>query len=289
MDFERDIPPQVNWEDVPRWYGLSYRPATDGELPAIIFNIRKESAAPLKQVLEHPRFIESYEPYGLLFFESDVTRGFGLERVMVCEGEFEGYYRLAMKLDPRCGALFYALNYILLLNALGISVIDVRAGGDPKRVQLMEIRASYNADADGFHGAPMGGLTAPVLRRWVEKRYEQKRGLRKVEEAMRQVYNLFSAHTAQRELEEFATTFCKGERMFSIRFFNARMDRNGAFFLNTIGNACDISTDSWWSVQEGHGHRLVEHNLDSPIQQISLFAGLATLHDMASKDTDPRC
>ncbi|MDE1925128.1 MAG: hypothetical protein KGH79_03025 [Patescibacteria group bacterium] len=260
MDFERDIPPQVNWEDVPRWYGLSYRPGKNGELPTLIFNIRKESAAPLKQVLEHPRFIESYEPMGLLFLEIDASRGFGFERAMVCEGEFGGYYRLAMKLDPRAGALFYVLNYILLLNALGISVIDVRAGGDPKRVQLMEIWATYIADAQGFRGAPMGGLTSPALRRWMEKRHAKKLGLRKVEEAMRQVYNLFHAHNAKKwnaldayDSREFGADFQKVEHAFSIRFFTAIMERNGAFLLCTIGNACDVSTDNWWSVQEDTG------------------------------------
>ena len=63
---------------------------------------------------------------------------------------------------------------------------------------------------------------------------------------------------------------------------------NGRFYLRTIGNACDISTLDGEHRQPGEGHELGCHNLDTPIQQLSLLAGLATMHELAQKNIDKR-
>ena len=70
--------------------------------------------------------------------------------------------------------------------------------------------------------------------------------------------------------------------------FGAYIGQKGSFSLNTLGNACDVSTMDWWNVEDNRGHRLGCHNLDTTLQQVSLLAGFAALHDMAAKALDPR-
>jgi len=270
--------PQVNREDVPRWYGLSYRPPSKTTPPAVIFLLRRGIREIVADGMQKVLLSEpSAQEYGTLFFERDITKGFGFDCTMRCEDEEGGYLKLVMPLEQRRGLSLYAESYSLLFRALNYAPA-ARHDSDTARVQLLQLESSYSKESHGFHGAPMGGKSAPALRHWMERRHPKRPRLRKVEEAMRDVY----AHLSD-FLQEEGISKRSLEGMFT-----ASIGEKGGFGLNTLGNACDVSTMDWWNTEDGCGHRLGCHNLDTPIQQISLLAGFAALHDMAAKALDPR-
>lgn len=53
--------------------------------------------------------------------------------------------------------------------------------------------------------------------------------------------------------------------------------------LNCPGNACGIHPVIHWEEGE-NGYKFSCHNVDTPMQQLTLLAGLATLHDKARQE-----
>jgi len=59
----------------------------------------------------------------------------------------------------------------------------------------------------------------------------------------------------------------------------------GLFHICCPGDACEIgpNCDSGFNVGEGEGYEFSPHNIDNPIQQLTLLASLAVLHDLVRK------
>ncbi len=57
--------------------------------------------------------------------------------------------------------------------------------------------------------------------------------------------------------------------------------------LHVPGNACDLSPYSYSDESLDRGYQLHPHNVDNSIQQLTLLAGLACLHDLARADFHP--
>lgn len=69
----------------------------------------------------------------------------------------------------------------------------------------------------------------------------------------------------------------------SLYEFRAAIDYpNGWLNVSCPGNACGINP-CHNAVREEGGYEFVDHNLDTPFQQLTLLAGLAALHDAARK------
>lgn len=51
------------------------------------------------------------------------------------------------------------------------------------------------------------------------------------------------------------------------------------FFLQTFGNAADLGPDGSFTQHDDEGFELGPHNIDSALQQLSLLAGVAAVHD----------
>jgi len=62
-----------------------------------------------------------------------------------------------------------------------------------------------------------------------------------------------------------------------------RNDKGGLVFDCPPGNACGIYPSNW-DMDKGRGYKFNCHNVDNAAQQITLLAGLATLHDYARKE-----
>lgn len=58
---------------------------------------------------------------------------------------------------------------------------------------------------------------------------------------------------------------------------------NGYTRMDCPGNACGLDPDDG-TVVNGDGYRFSGHNIDTPVQQLSLLAGLAALHSKARKE-----
>ena len=58
--------------------------------------------------------------------------------------------------------------------------------------------------------------------------------------------------------------------------------KNGRLIMNCPGDACGIHPENWYE-ENDKGYEFNCHNVDSPMQQITLLAGLAALHDEARR------
>ena len=58
---------------------------------------------------------------------------------------------------------------------------------------------------------------------------------------------------------------------------------NGWLNTSCPGDACGLHPADF-SIERGEGYRFTCHNVDNPMQQITLLAGLAALHDKARKE-----
>ncbi len=71
--------------------------------------------------------------------------------------------------------------------------------------------------------------------------------------------------------------------------FRTWAEKNGGFYIQCPGNACNIYPSrvraDFQSLAAGNyeGYEWECHNVDSPLQQLTLLAGLAALHDLARK------
>ena len=59
--------------------------------------------------------------------------------------------------------------------------------------------------------------------------------------------------------------------------------KNGRLIMDCPGNACGINPDEEWGEKDDRGYKFSGHNVDNPMQQLTLLAGLAALHDEARK------
>jgi len=68
--------------------------------------------------------------------------------------------------------------------------------------------------------------------------------------------------------------------------FKAYMLRKGGVVLDVPGNACGIYNppEHDYGLPRKEGCKFECHNVDSPMQQLTLLVGLAMLHDKARKE-----
>ena len=79
-----------------------------------------------------------------------------------------------------------------------------------------------------------------------------------------------------------------GCKLDKVEIFDAydfkMMMKNGRLIMDCPGNSCGINpSEDYWDEKEETGYKFSCHNVDSPMQQLTLLAGLAALHDMARK------
>ncbi len=77
-----------------------------------------------------------------------------------------------------------------------------------------------------------------------------------------------------------------GERYLRIQetSFRAQVDgEKGWLNVQCPGSGCGLCP-SHHGIERGRGYEFDSHNVDSPIQQLTLLAGLAALHDRARRE-----
>lgn len=130
--------------------------------------------------------------------------------------------------------------------------------------QLLSVETMFKQD---MHGSSLWGKYSVPLVNWLGGLGRWKRTeLLEMVRAMRIAYT----HMAGRVYSDIA--------------FQAVVENNrGWLNVSCPGNACDLNPDSHeW--KHGEGYEFSSHNVDSPIQQLTLLAGLAALHDWARKE-----
>lgn len=79
------------------------------------------------------------------------------------------------------------------------------------------------------------------------------------------------------------------ERLTKYKVPNVSFGRFDAYFrqpyfvnLSCPGNACGLDPEDYFE-RKDRGYKLLPHNVDSPVQQLTLLMGLAAMHDEARK------
>jgi hypothetical protein len=132
--------------------------------------------------------------------------------------------------------------------------------------QLMLLDTITDTD---MHGGSLGGEFSIPLTQWLASIYKDANTpVPEISQAMKIAYkHMFN-----------------GLRSFEKYDFNASVRTNrGGLVSNCPGNACGIHPEDW-NMDKKRGYKFSCHNVDTPVQQITLLAGLAALHDRARKE-----
>lgn len=157
----------------------------------------------------------------------------------------------------------YSLSASLQILFLPLEMNDVQT--DALHVQ------PFTLSLTTFRGLSGGSLEAslsPSCCKWLSENFADQR-LRQVEEKMVQAYaHLWGKKVRARDRDDFLT-YCRHPHWLH---------------LNVPGNACGLDpaehSDFDFKYSNIRGCRLTPHNTDSPLQQLSLLAGLAELSNM---------
>ena len=118
---------------------------------------------------------------------------------------------------------------------------------------------------EGMHGGSLDGKISIPLRIWLSS-FNSRTEIPEVVQAM------ITAYDQMLGLRDF--------HIFNFRFY---VRDNGKFIADCPGDACGIHPSNWYA-EKGKGYEFSCHNVDTPMQQITLLSGLATLHDKARKE-----
>lgn len=129
--------------------------------------------------------------------------------------------------------------------------------------QLLTVKTTTSKDS---HGVSLGGEFGPAFRQWLNGLGDYM-VIAEAEKAMKLSYcKMFHV----KQVERFAR-------------FSVIVRDDGFLTLDCPGNACGIDPDVHWQKGE-KGYRFSCHNVDTPMQQLLLISGLASLHDKARRE-----
>lgn len=128
--------------------------------------------------------------------------------------------------------------------------------------QLLTFQTCTIAD---LHGGSLSGIYGIPLVKWLSS---FKGNIPEMIEAMMRAYDYML------ELHDFD----------KYRFQSSVDYDDGRLNVSCPGNACGLNPSSSSDLRDGQGYKFSCRNTDSPLQQLTLLAGLAALHDRARKE-----
>ncbi len=283
-------------QDIPRWYGLFW--VNDG--PHLGVALHKEFVATVPVINETAPIVQSFKiSFGFREFVGDLRGNFGFDNVLRFDREEGDFLRLLASLpvferltDELCedcnglgqrdeddggGDCFYcegkgrkknfdrqsayALSASLNLLFAVAQFPDVETSC--QLPQLITVDLATFRDMGGF---AISGLYSKRLSQWLAQGAPKE--IPEMVDAMK------VAHTrmfgALRKYDQYR--------------FRAAVDYDTGW-LNTScpGDACGLNPADG-HVDRGEGYKFFSHNVDSPMQQLTILASLAALHDLVDKD-----
>ncbi len=283
----------IQYDDIPCWYELGWQ----NQPPALIVRLHKEIIpSTLWPAADSPPILDFQKTYGFKNFEVQLEQGFGFERAFTfveqdahwltlrgdiptmiagsttcseCNGT--GTREIFEDTCPRCkGSKKMRVISWHKLNALsascavlfGYPLFMFQGKTSAHQPQLLTLECILQS---GWHGASMGGHISKALALWCKARGNDV--LDEPTLAMR---------TALRRLQGKLDKYDERETYL-------RIDQ-GNIFATCPGNATQIHPASGYIENVQEGFELGCHNLDSAWQQLTFFAGLASLHDLARSE-----
>lgn len=135
--------------------------------------------------------------------------------------------------------------------------------GDCSAPQLLECELLVG---EGMGGSGIWAGTSPTLCRWLAQQPHE------------------SYHPGISAAMRCAFQQLSGKEPLGQSRIHALMRQPKWVNFNCVGNACGLDPDGYENRDLDKGYMLLPHNVDSPIQQLTLLVGLAALHHYARAD-----
>lgn len=120
----------------------------------------------------------------------------------------------------------------------------------------------------GSHGGSLDGTYSIQLAKWLSS-FESNTEISEMTEAM---------------VRAWEKMFRKVDEYDRHDFYAKVANENGWLNVSCSGDRCGLHPADSWGPERGRGYKFSCHNVDSPMQQLTLLAGLAALCDRAKKE-----
>ncbi len=283
----------ITEEVIPCWYELSWQE----NLPAIILRIHHDFLKELRIDFQNAPIVKSLmKTFKFGKFGDNFETDIGFNMIFKRQGEQNGFVsfgaqipeveRLTGQNCPECGGLGrdrdidmecftcrgkgkqFIIDWSLADTISASFTVFLRTLSNCEKdtsalfPQLMIVETVTTVGRD----ASLDGMISVPLRRYLKSLGHHENGITYMTQAMK------IAHEKM-----------LGLRDYSEYDFQTRVHANGKFTADCPGDACGIHPSDSHRM-EGEGYEFVCHNVDTAMQQITLLAGLAALHDLARKN-----
>jgi len=288
-------------ERISCWYELSFRKRK----PAILLRIHKDFIVCTEPISETaPIVMGLMSHFGFKKFSGSLNGNIGFDDSFIFEGVMENFVEFAVNIPKvkkysgkkcedcngsgkdrlrdydeclRCDGTgkdwFYDWKTAYAISASFTTILNwMRFPEKETSSSLPQLMTVFTITQDDMHGGSLGGEYSLELCNWMRSLYPwDKGGCEVVEmtEAMKIAHKkMFGAFRFGQE-----------------HYLWAKIEgNNGWLNASCPGDACGLHPGDSFGPQEGRGYEFACHNVDNPMQQITLLAGLAALHDKARRE-----
>lgn len=292
----------LTYENIPCWYELSWR----AEPPTIVLRLHRDFIAGAKVIsLEAPIVREFMKEFLFTNWNGDFTRNWGFEDAFVRQGEKEEFVEFWVSIpkvkwrttesckycngsgknplfedeDEKCfscdgSGKAYAMDWKTAYAISASFTVFSNLSNHPEQEtraavpQLLTVQTITRRES---HGGSLGGEYSIPLARWMASLGDGTK-MTEMVEAMK------AAHRRLFDDEKF-DLHCSS--------FRASIDyEDGWLNVSCPGEACGLNPEhgEGMAMRKKRGYKFGCHNVDTPMQQLTLLAGLAALHDRARKE-----
>lgn len=290
----------LTYERIPCWYELSFRK----EKPAIILRIHKDfiaNAEPIKETA--PIVIGFMDHFKFSKFSGSLDGNIGFDDYFIFEGikedfaEFSANIPLIKKYSgKKCGDCngsgkdqlredeclrcmgtgkewFYDWKLAFTVSASFTTILTwVRFPQKETSCPIPQLMTVETITEDDMHGGSLWGEYSVELCNWMRSLYLQNKDryeITEMVEAMRITHKRMFGKINKFDEHQIWARVASG---------------NGWLNVSCHGDACGLHPADDYGPREGRGYKFSCHNVDNPMQQLTLLAGLAALHDKARKE-----
>jgi hypothetical protein len=252
---------------IPAWYKISSRHAGKGITLSVHRTALEEMMAIKWETAPFVPYLE--KEYGLTDFTPPNEGDWGFNNAMkLAKSEDSSWVtwdipfpvlKPKTREDPPSGVL--AIRASLYIASTALSIFNGDTGWNTN--QLIEIENICLPDKErSFGGGSLSATLTPDAVRWLKKQKHQEELLPVVAEM------------------KAADEYMWPSNMDRMYRFRATCRQPKWINFTIPGNACDLSPDGCHDEKSDDGYKLVPHNVDSSLQQLTFLVGLAKLHDL---------
>jgi len=289
----------LTYERIPCWYELSFRK----EGSAIILRIHKDFIAHTEPINEtRPIVMDFMSHFHFKKFSGPMDGNIGFDDSFVFEGVKEDFVEFAVNipktkkysgkkceycegsgkdqfLDDKClrcegtgKGWFYDWKTAYAISASFTTVFNWMQFPKKETSSLLpQLMTVFTVTQDNMHGGSLAGEYSVELCNWMRSLYLRSKDRYEVTEMTE------AMKIVQRKLFDKIDKFSEYEIWARIE------SSSGWLNVNCPGAACGLHpTDSY--IDKARGYKFGCHNVDNPMQQLTLLAGLAALHDKARRE-----